>query len=352
MAPSTRAGQEALDGILECQLGLITRPQALALNMTGHALRHRLRLGGQWQSVLPGVYVATTGRPTTLQLQMAALLYAGDGSLLTGQAALLHHHITRPVARAVEAGPAAELIDVLVPAARQRRDAPFVRIHRTIRMPERCWQAGPLRIAPPARAVADTARGLASLRDVRVVVADAVQKGRCEIRQLHAELIAGPNLGSALFREALTDVADGIRSTAEADLKDLLTKSRLPMPLFNPSLYDGETFIAKPDAWWPEFGVAVEVDSREWHTSPEDHANTLARGRRMGVHQMIVLRFTPKQIRTQPTQVIAEIRDTLERARGRPPVKLRTVPLATVPVGRQTGSVSRAARPSPIKASG
>ncbi len=67
------------------------------------------------------------------------------------------------VARAVEAGPATELIDVLVPAARQRRDAAFVRIHRTIRMPERCWQAGPLRIAPPARAVADTARGLASL---------------------------------------------------------------------------------------------------------------------------------------------------------------------------------------------
>ena len=182
-----------------------------------------------------------------MQLQMAALLYAGDGSLLTGQAALLHHHIRRPVADA--GGSVAELIDVLVPVARQRRDAPFVRIHRTIRMPERSWQAGPLLIAPPARAVADTVRGLTSLREVRAVVADAVQQGRCEIRQLHAELRAGPNLGSTLFREALSDVADGIRSAAEADLKDLLAKSKLPMPLFNPSLYDGDTFIARPDAW-------------------------------------------------------------------------------------------------------
>jgi len=248
---------------------------------------------------------------------MAALLYAGDGSLITGQAALLHHHIR---------GPDTELVDVLVPATRVRRDAAFVRLHRTTRMPERAWQAGPLRIAPPARAVADTVRGLASLRDVRAVVADAVQQGRCEIRQLHAELRAGPNLGSALFREALTDVADGIRSTAEADLKDLLTRSRLPMPLFNPSLYDGDTFIAKPDAWWPEFGVAVEVDSKQWHLSPEDHERTLTRGRRMGVYQIVVLRFTPKQLRAQPAEVIKQIRDTLERARGRTPLNLCTVP--------------------------
>ena len=289
--------------------------------MTRHALGYRLRIGGPWQSVLPGVYVAATGKPRTLQLQMAALLYAGDGSLITGQAALLHHHIR---------GPSTELIDVLVPATRQRRDAAFVRLHRTIRMPERSWQAGPLRLAPPARAVGDAVRGLINLRDVRAVVADAVQQGRCGIRQLHAELIAGPNLGSALFREALTDVADGIRSTAEADLKDLLTKSKLPMPLFNPSLYDGGTFIAKPDAWWPEFGVAVEVDSKQWHLSPEDHERTLTRGRRMGVYQIIVLRFTPKQLRTQSAEVIKEIRDTLERAsasaRGRQPLNLRTVP--------------------------
>ena len=101
-------------------------------------------------------------------------------------------------------------------------------------MPERIWQAGPVRYAPPPRAVADTVRGMTSLRDVRAVVADAVQRSRCQVQDLAAELSGGPNVGSALFREALADVADGIRSAAEADLKDLLVRSGLPMPLFNP----------------------------------------------------------------------------------------------------------------------
>ena len=34
--------------------------------------------------------------------------------------------------------------------------------------------------------------------------------------------------------------------------------------LYNPWLYAGEEFIARPDAWWPDAGVVVEVDSREF----------------------------------------------------------------------------------------
>jgi hypothetical protein len=158
-----------------------------------------------------------------------------------------------------------------------------------------------------------------SLRDVRAIVADAVQRGRCQVGDLAAELAGGPNTGSALFRVALADVADGIRSTAEADLKDLLVKGRLPMPLFNPSLHAADgTFIARPDGWWPELGIAIEVDSQEWHLSPQDHADTLARGRRMARYQIVVLRFTPRQLRSDPATVIRDIRQALEGARGRP----------------------------------
>jgi hypothetical protein len=238
--------------------------------------------------------------------------------VVTGPAALRCHHIRAELT---------DLIDVLVPASRKRRDAAFVRLHRTTRMPERIWLAGPVRYARPPRAVADAVRDLTSLRDVRAVVADAVQRGRCAIAELVAELGQGPVAGSALFRQALADVADGISSAAEADLKDLLVKSQLPMPLFNPSVYDLDgTFIARPDAWWPDLGVGVEVDSHEWHLSPEDHARTLALGRRMGKHQMIILRFTPRQIRSEPAEVIKDIRDALHGARGRPPLNLRTVP--------------------------
>jgi hypothetical protein len=70
----------------------------------------------------------------------------------------------------------------------------------------------------------------------------------------------------------------------------------------------------------------VEVDSREWHTSPEDHAKTLARGRRMARYQIVVLRFTPRQIRSQPAEVRNDIKAALDGAHGRPLIKLKTIP--------------------------
>jgi hypothetical protein len=318
MGRTTRASGTALDQIFSRQIDVIARHQALAAGVTPSFLRHRLRLDGPWQGLLPGVYLAATGTPTLTQQEMAALLYAGRGSVITGLAAVRRHRIR---------GPATELIDVLVPASRKRRDGAFVRLHRTTRLPTRIWQLGPLHYAPPARAVADAVRDLTSLRDVRAMVADAIQHSHCSVPDLCTELNAGPSRGSTLLREALTDVADGMGSAAEGDLKDLLAKSRLPIPLFNASIYDADgSFIAKPDAWWPEAGVAVEVDSHEWHLSPHDHTRTLERQRRMAKRGIVVLPFTPNQIRKQPAAVIAEIQSALEN--GHPQPTLRTVPVA------------------------
>jgi hypothetical protein len=318
---TTRIDKAALAGILGRQLDVITRRQAHAVGVTENALRHRLRSGGPWQVLLPAVYIAVTGTPSRGQQQMAAQLYGGPGSVITGSAALPCHRIRAPQS---------EFVDVLVPLAWQRRDACFARLHRTSRLPEQVYRFGPIRYALAARAVADTVRGLASLRDVRAVVADAVQRGRCDVPELAAELAAGPSAGSAFFREALSDVAGGISSAAEGDLKDLLARSGLPTPLFNPALFDGDAFVACPDAWWPKHGVAVEVDSREWHLSPEDHARTLRQRRRMGRYLVVVLPFTPRQIRSEPAEVIATIRDALEKARDRPPLNLRTVPAEAI----------------------
>ena len=174
--------------------------------------------------------------------------------------------------------------------------------------------------------MADTARQLTSLKDVRAVVADAVQLGRCTVSELVDELGNGPIKGSAKFRSVLAEVAAGIRSTAEGDLRDLIRAARLPMPLFNPSLYLGDTFLAKPDAWWPDAGVAAEVDSREWHLSPEHWDRTRHRHTLMGAVGIIPLHFSPYDIRKDPATVIKRIKDALESGLNRPPLPIRTVP--------------------------
>ena len=129
-----------------------------------------------------------------------------------------------------------------------------------------------------------------------------------------------------MFRSVLAEVADGIRSTAEGDLHDLIRVARLPMPLFNPSLYKGDTFLGKPDAWWPDAGVAAEVDSREWHLSPDHWDRTRHRHVLMGAAGIIPLHFSPHDIRTTPATVVQSIKDALESGLNRPPLPIRTVP--------------------------
>ena len=73
---------------------------------------------------------------------------------------------------------------------------------------------------------------------------------------LVAELRAGPSAGSALLREALAEVGDGVRSVSEADFRILIVRSDLPRPVFNAQLFDADgTFIAMVDAWWQDSGV-------------------------------------------------------------------------------------------------
>jgi hypothetical protein len=303
--------------ILHRQDLVVSRAQALACGLSPEALRHRIRAGGPWQRLVPGVYVTVTGTPTLHQKEIAALLYAGRGSVITGLAALRRHGARVP-------DPAS--IAVLVPASRARRDQAFVSIRPTLRMPARVCYQGAVQFALPARAVADATAELGSFREVRGMVAEAVQQRRCKLDSLVEELARGPVRGSAWLRRSLMEVVGGIRSGAEGDFSDLLRRSGLPVPMFNARLYVDQTFISIADAWWSDAGVAAEVDSREWHISPEDWQHTLRRHSRMSAQGIIVLHVTPDQIRYEAARVVADITSALAAGRARPRLAIRALP--------------------------
>jgi very-short-patch-repair endonuclease len=317
MTRTTKLDENALKTILQKQQQVIGRGQAMACGMTRGTLRYKTRPGGPWQDLLPGTYLAATGAPTSTQREIAALIYAGSGSVITGAAALHYHRIRAPQTA---------VITVLVPHHRQVISTDSVRIWRTTRMPPIPLHVGPVRVALPARAVADTARALPSLRDVRAVVADAVQSRRCPIFLLADELQEGPRRGSALLRQAIAEVEDGIRSVAEADFRDLLSRARVPKPMFNARILAGRTFVAETDAWWQRAGVAAEVDSREWHLSPAEWESTMRRHAAMTAHGILVLHFAPTMIRTDSANVVKQIREALKTGSARPPLNLRALP--------------------------
>lgn len=91
--------------------------------------------------------------------------------------------------------------------------------------------------ALPARALADAARSTTDLREVRALIAGAIQRGHCAPRALSQELAEGPRRHSAMLRRVVAEAGDGIRSPAEGDLRDLIVRSRLPRPMFNARLF-------------------------------------------------------------------------------------------------------------------
>ena len=316
MPRSAKFDATALNRLLRDQERVISRTEALTCGMPLHQLKYRIRPGGPWQRLLPGVYLTVTGTPTRAQAEMAALRYAGPGSVITGIAALRRQGI-----RVRES----KVITVLIPAGQVRVSRAFVQVWPTTRMPEFAMADGAIRFALAARAVADAARELGSFREVRAVTADAVQPRRCRLDELTEELAHAPIRRSAWLRRALAEVAAGVRSVAEGDLRTLIEAAWLPAPMFNARLYIGRTLLAVADTWWPDTGVVVEVDSREWHLSPEDWQRTLRRHTAMSKHGIIVVHVTPQQIRTEAGQVAADIRTALQSGRARPALGIRAL---------------------------
>jgi hypothetical protein len=282
-----------------------------ALGTSRPALRWKVR-SGRWRQVFPRVYATFSGRLTERQRLVAAWLYAGPAACICGITALQVYGVRY-------LPPAGSEVHVLVPHQQRVRSARFVRVHRTTRPDPRAVNKGVLRVCSPARAVIDTALTCHSLPTVRAMLAHVVQDGLATVEQLRAELDQARRNGSARARTALDEVAEGVRAAAEAALRSTLNRSRLlPAVHWNATLVtaDGRR-LPTPDAWIDQVGVAIEVDSREFHLSPADWERTLARHNQLSRHGAQVLHFPPSLVRRAPVQVLHSVEQTyLQRRRA------------------------------------
>ena len=295
--------------ILDAQHQVISRSQALACGLPRSTVTSWCQPQGKWQRLLPGVYLTQTGKPSPEQRLMAALLYAGPRSVITGSAALRVYRLRSP-------GP--DVIDVLVPQAARRQSVAFVRVHRTRRLP-RVYRSGAVRYAAPARSVADAAQLLTSVDDVRAVVAEAIQKQACSLAQLGLELKEAGTRDTSRLRTALSDVRAGSRSVAETRFRERVEKSSLPSPRYNVFLRSADGIdIGEVDAWWADAGVSVEIDSQEYHFYRADWLRTEAKRSRLLKHGVFPHNIAPVRVDRDWDAVCAELRSSLEKGRQRP----------------------------------
>jgi hypothetical protein len=349
----------AVARLFAAQGGLAGRAQLMALGVPPSTIRHRTRPGGPWSRVLRGV-CADRGQwlrtATELGRLWAALLFAGSDAVLTGIAALrLHglHCVAHPrfglgpdappptpgppppalgppavlpsavprsaalpsgesAVSAVSAVPSTPIVRVLIPATRRHASAGFVQISRTRRLPEPVRIDG-FQVAPVARAAVDACLDTKDTELMRAIITELLRTGRCNARQLRAELEAAQRHRSARMRAILVEFTEGASARAQAQCLRSLVRVAAPKPLWNRKIIEQSTgrVAVLPGAFWPDRGVALEVGSER---DPVEQVRAAARRRWLArVLHVTVAQVTPRQVRDCWEDVWGELRGLLDR---------------------------------------
>lgn len=154
-----------------------------------------------------------------------------------------------------------------------------------------------VRIAVPARAIADAAPFYRREDSVRALVAAAVQGGHCTPDELGSAVETAARRGRAILRGCLEDIRDGARSVAEVHASEQLRRAAVPDFELNVPIVDAQQrTIAIADILWRALRAILEIDSHEFHFSAEGWRQTTHRHNRLTACGFAVTHYPPSRI--------------------------------------------------------
>lgn len=284
--------------------GVVTSAQWLRAQLDPGLLSWRVRPGGPWQRVHPGVYVTHTGPLTVDEQLRAAYAFCGEGSLVTADGALIQLSLfdQRPPERLV----------FLVPHERRRKNSELLEVERTRYLPPAILGLV-VPAAPTARAIVDACRRTDSPDRVRHLVGLAVQRHKTTVTDLRAALAHAPRAGTALLREAIGGAEDGVRGAEESRVRALCLAAGITQVQWNTHLYDPATgaWVAYVDGWIR--GRYLETQSRRYHLylSGRWEADQ-ERMTRLGTYDAIPILATKAAVTKNPSAVLAALRRAVD----------------------------------------
>ncbi len=262
---------------------------------------------GRWQTLAAGVLLTRCDEPTREDWADVGVHLGGAGAAVTGWDALRAKGFT------LRTPP--PLVVVLSPSA-MNRTVGGVRIRRTARPFDRSWAPldAPYELTPVVRvprALADHALDV-DRNATLTVVSRALQLGLCTIDDLYAEYRTGPRNRSAGLRHSLASVMDGARSVAEATAARRLAAGPIPSFELNVPVVDasGRTCYVL-DQCWRELRAAIEIDSREHHSSDAKWQRTLVRHNAITRAGLAVLHYPPALVTRRGSTYVEEVREWL-----------------------------------------
>lgn len=303
--------------------GVATAKQLVAAGVPERTVYYRCLDGGPWQNPLPGVILLFSGRPTRRQSVLAAVLLGGPDAMVTGAEACRRHGLRRGPARLRDEQNVLEQVHLLVPLSRQLRSVGYVHVQRAKSLP-RAVIGDDVPLAPLARACIDAARLLRTDAEIAELLSDAVQRRLCSAAELYRELEAHSRRHTAMTRRVLRSIAEGVRSAAELDAKRMWPRTRLPTPMWNVDVHSEQgVFLGRADCWLDDVAMVWEIESSEWHMSPEDHDRTVERAARFTAAGAVYIATKPRRIRADRAGVTRLLREAYAQASARPRPHLR-----------------------------
>lgn len=278
--------------------GLIDRRKVKSLGLTNNQIATALKRRW-WEQVHPGVYYVNATAMTWEAKLAGAVMAAGPDAGASHRAAARLRGLD--VIRS-------ELVEITVPYS----DRPMpegVAIHRT-RRPR------PLALhrSIPVTTVERTLLDLASVLSPRMLTRSIESALRLRLTTIAMmwrviDTDGGRGVtGTRALRHALGQVELELTgSFAESDFNDLLKRAPVPdaQLQFRVLLPDGSN--AYPDFAWPGLMKLVEVDGFMAHSTPEQLQNDLRRQNLLMELGWQVRRFSARDIRDRPMEVIGEI---------------------------------------------
>lgn len=294
--------QEQLARLGRRQGGVFSEGQARSAGLTASWLRRAVQRR-DLVLVQPRVYAPSVLPSTTVGRLWSVWLSVGAPMALSGAAA--------STCWGVRGLPAIGIVDVAVPRNQRVRGLQGVRLHR--RPTGRTeWRHG-LPLVPLAHALVDFA-AVETEPCCRQVVQEVLRLRQCSEPELRNALGRG-RAGSARLRAVLAVVADGADSEWERRLAAACVRAGLPPPrrplLLSPTT--GRTI--RPDLYWR--GVVVEVDGPSAHGTGVALSEDLRRQNALVAELgLVVLRYTPVDVRDRLSEVVAEIAAAVRASSG------------------------------------
>lgn len=284
------------------QGGVIRRDQLLELGLTSSAISRRLA-AGDIRKLTNGVYrmFEPGDRRETLRGALAAL----PGSVVSHESAAMLHNI---------AGFSQARCSVTVPRSATHR-FPGVTVHRTDDLlTGHLGRLVGFSVTNLERTVFDLASRV-SESALAQIVDDLVTGGRTSIAQLEVVLLdvgGRGRAGTSVMRELVTSRQAGtdpdatplerlgLAALTEAELSGFETQYS---PAFAPTW--------RFDVAFPDRRLAIEWDSRRWHTRVDDFDRDRQRDRVAASNGWVVIRFTMKDLRERADEAIEQVTKAL-----------------------------------------